>query len=119
MLLSNKILIVTGGCNGIGCGCVKTYIEEGVRAALLDIQPSGNWMGKIGNNHLGLECDIIYEDQVATAIRTTIDHFGKIDAAYNDAGIASPAKPLPDADGKHEIRSDMEEVFHRLGRKSI
>ncbi|MGJ7032427.1 SDR family NAD(P)-dependent oxidoreductase [Niabella hirudinis] len=96
MLLSNKVIIVTGGASGIGYECVKAYIREGALVALLDVQQKELElvMGEIGARHLGLHCDVSDEEQVKVSIAQILQHFGRIDCIHNNAGIASPSKPL-------------------------
>jgi len=94
MLLSDKTIVVTGGCNGIGYECVKAYAKEGARVAILDIQPADHFISEAGDGCLALLCDVADENQVAAAVEQVVGHFGRIDAVHNNAGIASPSKPL-------------------------
>ncbi|SDE26815.1 SDR family NAD(P)-dependent oxidoreductase [Niabella drilacis] len=96
MLLSKKVIVITGGASGIGYECVKAYIKEGALVALLDVQQErlAGAMGEIGSQHLGLHCDVSDEDQVKVSIAQVLQHYGRIDCIHNNAGIASPSKPL-------------------------
>ena len=94
MLLSDKVIIVTGGASGIGYECAKAYANEGAHIAVLDVHPADQLMAEIGDRHLGLLCDITDEVQVADAIEQVATHFGRIDGMHNNAGIGSPSKTL-------------------------
>lgn len=96
MVLSNKVIVVTGGASGIGYECVKAYISEGARVAVLDVQrQTMERLGaEPGNADLYLSCDVSDEAQVKTAIAQVERHYGRIDCIHNNAGIATPAKPL-------------------------
>lgn len=96
MILSDKVIVVTGGASGIGYECVKAYIREGARVAALDIQQKaiGELRREMGTGLLCLQCDVSDEAQVKTAITQIEHHYGGIDCIHNNAGIAAPAKPL-------------------------
>jgi len=102
MLLSDKVIVVTGGASGIGYECVKAYIKEGARVAVLDIHPQSivELMKETGHRYLGLVCDVSSELQVKEALQKIIDHYGVIDCIHNNAGIATPSKAL------HETSTD-------------
>ncbi|WP_300600073.1 SDR family oxidoreductase [Niabella sp.] len=96
MVLSNKVIVVTGGASGIGYECVKAYTREGARVAVLDVQRGAiERLGEeTGKAHLYLHCDVSDEAQVKTAVAQIEQHYGVIDCIHNNAGIAAPAKPL-------------------------
>lgn len=96
MLLSDKVIVITGGANGIGYACVKAYISEGAVVAVLDIQQASmdRVMAEIGSRHLAIYCDVSQEAAVKSAIDTVVERYGRIDAVHNNAAVASPAKSL-------------------------
>jgi len=96
MLLSDKIIVVTGGASGIGLECVKAYIKEGARVAILDVQQNvlEQVMKETGRPHIGLHCDVSDEEQVKASMAQIRQHYGRIDCIHNNAGIAAPSKPL-------------------------
>ena len=49
---------------------------------------------ELGQNHLGIQCDISIASDVKSAIEKTLQVYGKIDAIHNNAGIATPSKAL-------------------------
>ena len=50
--------------------------------------------GLFGNPHLGLVADVANDADVKSIIQQTVDTFGRLDAIHNNAGLASPSKPL-------------------------
>jgi meso-butanediol dehydrogenase / (S,S)-butanediol dehydrogenase / diacetyl reductase len=94
--LDNKVIVLTGGTEGIGYECAKAYAAEGAKLVILAIGENRltNVMAELGPEHLGICCDVRNKKQVSQAIEKAIAHFGKIDAIHNNAGIASPSKTL-------------------------
>lgn len=75
------VAIVTGGGSGIGLATTERLRSEGVEVAVLDVA---------GTDVIG--CDVTAPDEVAAAVGTVLDRFGRIDVLVNNAGITgSPA----------------------------
>jgi NAD(P)-dependent dehydrogenase (short-subunit alcohol dehydrogenase family) len=95
-LLKDKVIFLTGGSTGIGWECAKAYAAEGARVAI--VARGGDAVAKavkdLGADHFGMACDVSRDDEVKAAIEATLKHYGKLDAVHNNAGIASPSKPL-------------------------
>jgi NAD(P)-dependent dehydrogenase (short-subunit alcohol dehydrogenase family) len=105
-VLSNKVIFLTGGSMGIGFECAKAYAVAGAIVVIVAADGLVKEIAKqLGNEHLGIVCDVSNASEVEGAIHQTIKKYGKIDAIHNNAGIATPSKPL------HET-SDGE--WHRL-----
>ncbi|GAB3349453.1 SDR family oxidoreductase [Arachidicoccus ginsenosidivorans] len=96
MLLSDKVIVITGGASGIGYACVKAYIKAGAQVVVLDIQQGAmdRLIAEIGPDHLAIDCDVTKESSVKLAIEQVKDRYGRIDAIHNNAGIATPSKSL-------------------------
>ena len=97
-LLKNKIILITGGAQGIGLECVKEYVKQGAYVSVLDKNKKllEDILGKIGSNHMGICCDVSKSSEVENAIEKTLLFFGKLDTIHNNAGIANPSKALHD-----------------------
>jgi NAD(P)-dependent dehydrogenase (short-subunit alcohol dehydrogenase family) len=95
-LLQDKIIVVSGGSTGIGFECAQAYAAARARVVTLarNAQELRQTMARLGPGHLGLPCDVSDERQVRDALARTLAVYGRIDAMHNNAGIASPSKPL-------------------------
>lgn len=94
-LLENQVVFLSGGSMGIGLECAKAYAKAG--ASVVIAASSGDPEAialQLGSQHLGILCDVSDEVQVAKAIGVALRKYGKINAVHNNAGIASPSKPL-------------------------
>jgi NAD(P)-dependent dehydrogenase (short-subunit alcohol dehydrogenase family) len=97
MLLSDKVVFLTGGSSGIGYKCALAYAQEGAHLAIISNkeQDMDTVLGELnGRVHIGIHCDVSDEKQVCLAIEKTLGQFGKIDAIHNNAGIVIPSKVL-------------------------
>ena len=95
-LLKDKVIVLTGGSMGIGFECAKKYAAEGAIVIILsnDSQSLRAAAHELGSKHTGILCDVSVAADVEQAIQQTLDLFGRIDAIHNNAGIATPSKPL-------------------------
>jgi len=96
MLLQDKVIFLTGGSTGIGWECALAYAREGARVAIVAnaAEEVATAATRLGPPHLGLVGDVSKDEDVRAAIEATLRAFGRIDAIHNNAGVASPSKPL-------------------------
>ena len=98
MRLRDKVVLITGGASGMGRLAALTFAREGARIAAVDVsQQAGQEVAaeiaRGGGEALFLRTDVGREDQVRTAVRQTVERFGRLDVLYNNAGI------FPEQDG--------------------
>jgi NAD(P)-dependent dehydrogenase (short-subunit alcohol dehydrogenase family) len=91
-LVPQKVALVTGAARGIGLAVAKRFLSEGWRVALLDIEgdllrQSVEALATPGFT-LALHCDVSDAGAVAGAVAGIEQHFGRLDALVNNAGIA-------------------------------
>jgi NAD(P)-dependent dehydrogenase (short-subunit alcohol dehydrogenase family) len=93
----NRVALVTGAARGIGLATAKRFLDEGWRVALLDVLGDvlQSAVSSLGPNALALEADVSDAASVQAAVHKAKQHFGRIDALVNNAGIAI-FKPLLD-----------------------
>jgi len=96
LLLQDKIIFLTGGSSGIGWDCARAYASEGAKVAIVahNKHAVNEAAANLGQEHLGIVCDVSSDADVAAAIKETLTRYGKLDAVHNNAGIATPAKPV-------------------------
>jgi len=94
--LAEKIIVLTGGGNGIGAECAIAYVREGARVAILDrdLEAARNTANKVGERCCALSADVADGASVEAAMAEVLKRFGRIDAVHNNAGIATPSLPL-------------------------
>jgi|WetSurMetagenome_2_1015567.scaffolds.fasta_scaffold239435_1 NAD(P)-dependent dehydrogenase (short-subunit alcohol dehydrogenase family) len=106
----NKICLVTGAGSGIGKTTALKFAKEGAILALADLNPqsgilTANEINKHGGNAIFVQTDVSKANEVAALVKTTIDTFGRLDIAVNNAGIGHKPSLI------HEIE---EEAFDRV-----
>ena len=92
MKLKDKVAIITGATKGIGLACAQEFAQEGARVVLAGRTDS---LGEVaaeeiraaGGKALFVHCDVSQKDDVDALVQATVDHFGQIDVAVNNAGV--------------------------------
>ncbi|WP_406090612.1 glucose 1-dehydrogenase [Streptomyces sp. NBC_01013] len=98
---AGHVAFVTGAGSGMGLAAARAFAASGAAVALADIDGTAvNQAAKeltdTGAKALGLVCDVTDEDQVAAAVDRTVETFGRLDMAYNNAGIQIPPADAAD-----------------------
>ena len=96
MRLENKVAVVTGAASGIGKEIAKTYLREGARVAIADINLTGaNTVARefdnTGRQCIGIAMDVTDEQQVNEGIDKVVKLFGRIDILVSNAGVQTVA----------------------------
>ena len=80
---------VTGAARGIGLATTKLFLRDGYSVAMIDRDSAELAKAASGlKNMHPIDCDVSIPDQVDAMIAETLDHFGRIDALVNNAGVA-------------------------------
>lgn len=98
----NKVALVTGAAAGIGFATANAFAEAGASVALADWNDAAlsEAAGELSARHpnvLAIRCDVSDDAQVASMVRQTIARFGKLDAAFNNAGVQNVLAETADA----------------------
>jgi NAD(P)-dependent dehydrogenase (short-subunit alcohol dehydrogenase family) len=88
--LRDKVAIVTGAARGIGAAVAALFVSEGARVVGVDRQPVETSVAGM----LNLTGDVTRLEQVAAAVATTLERFGRIDVLVNNAGVNIFSTPL-------------------------
>lgn len=94
--LEDKVAVVTGGASGIGAGIARRLVAEGARCVVADVQdaPGQALADELGDGAVYLHCDVTREQDVAGLMDHAVDRFGRLDAAFNNAGVVGVAGSL-------------------------
>ena len=108
MLLQDKTVVISGaaGVRGIGFTTARLFAEHGARIAIVDLDQgaAAKAAASIGDNHIGLACDVADRQACQRAIDTVVSEFGKIDVLLNNAGVTQPVKTMEiDSDSWNRI----------------
>jgi NAD(P)-dependent dehydrogenase (short-subunit alcohol dehydrogenase family) len=107
---SGHVAFVTGASSGMGLATARAFAEAGAAVTLADISDDAlrtaeRELVDAGHRVLAVRCDVSDEDQVAAAVARTVETFGSLNLAYNNAGIQSPVTDAAD---------ETAEVFDRV-----
>ena len=99
---AGKVAFVTGASSGIGRATALAFARSGASVTAVDVDRSGaeetvRQITALGGQAISFTCDVTNEADVTVAVKGTVDAFGRLDAAFNNAGIEQPVGPL------HEI----------------
>src|SRR5213595_430044 len=96
---TSKVAFVTGGASGIGRAAALAFARAGASVAVADVgeranQETARLIEQEGGRALVVRCDVTRGDEVKAALQKTAEAFGRLDFAFNNAGI-EPKKPAP------------------------
>jgi NAD(P)-dependent dehydrogenase (short-subunit alcohol dehydrogenase family) len=88
--------VITGAASGFGAPTARRFVEEGALVVLGDIQeaPAAALLRELGDHAAFQRCDVTREDEVAGLVDLAVDHFGKLDVMFNNAGIVGAVGPI-------------------------
>jgi len=117
---AGKVAFVTGAANGIGRAAALAFAREGASVVVADVSEPGNretvrLIEEQGGRAVAVQCDVTKAADVKAALAKTVEAFGRLDFAFNNAGI-EPKMPAPTADYDEEewdriIDVDLRGVF--------
>src|ERR1700677_740458 len=96
MRLEGKTALVTGGASGFGAEIVASYVREGAKVVILDLNEAGAEAvaRHAGGGAVAVGGDVTKQASIDTAVRRTVDEFGRLDIVVNNAGWTFPNKPI-------------------------
>ena len=97
--MKDKVALVTGGSKGMGEAAVRIFAEKGASVAILDVdieaaEKLSAELNENGANTIAIKCDVSSEAEVEKAVAKVVETYGKLDAAFNNAGIQIPAQDI-------------------------
>src|SRR6266702_7982379 len=103
---TGKVAFVTGGASGIGRAAALAFARAGASVAVADVseernQETASMVERLGARALAVRCDLTRTADVKAALKKTVEAFGQLDVAFNNAGV-EPRKLAPMADVDEE-----------------
>ncbi|MCW2556093.1 MAG: short-chain dehydrogenase/reductase [Mycobacterium sp.] len=94
----SKVAFVTGATSGIGRATALAFGLEGASVVVTDVATDGNqqtarMIEQAGGQSLAVSCNVTRADDIKAALHTAVERFGRLDIAFNNAGIEQPIKP--------------------------
>ena len=116
---TGKVAFVTGAGGGIGRATTLAFARAGAHVAIADIsepniQETARLIEERGGRTLAIRCDVMRAEDVKGALDRTIEAFGRLDFAFNNAGVEQPIKPvaeLTEAELDRIVDIDLRSVF--------
>jgi NAD(P)-dependent dehydrogenase (short-subunit alcohol dehydrogenase family) len=104
-----QVALVTGAGSGMGLTTAQAFAEAGAAVVLADfneaaVRSAAEQLVSEGHKALAVRCDVADEAQVKEMVDLTVATFGRLDAAYNNAGINSPVAETADASSEEYER---------------
>ncbi|MCL4768583.1 MAG: glucose 1-dehydrogenase [Hyphomicrobiaceae bacterium] len=98
---AGKVAFVTGGGTGIGRAAAQAFARAGASVVVADVSERGNQeavrlIEGAGGRALAVKCDVSREEDVKTALDKAVEAFGRLDFAFNNAGVEQPLTPAAD-----------------------
>jgi NAD(P)-dependent dehydrogenase (short-subunit alcohol dehydrogenase family) len=98
----NKVALVTGAGSGLGLATAKAFAESGASVVLADwnekaVRSAAEEMAAQGHKTLAIHCDVADDAQVEAMVEQTVAIYGRLDAAYNNAGVQNIVAETADA----------------------
>jgi NAD(P)-dependent dehydrogenase (short-subunit alcohol dehydrogenase family) len=117
---AGKVALVTGAANGIGRATALAFAREGASVTAADVSEQGNketarMIEELGGRALAVCCDVTRAEDVKGALDKTIEAFGRLDVAFNNAGVEQsrlvPTAELDEEEWDRIVNIDLRSVF--------
>jgi len=98
---TGQVALVTGAAKGMGLATARMFAENGAAVVLADLDgelaaTEAQRIVAAGGKAIGVACDVADEAQVAAAVDRAVAEYGRLDMAFNNAGIQVPPSDAAD-----------------------
>lgn len=99
---TGKVALVTGAASGMGLATAQAFAEAGAAVALSDfreaeVRAEAGKLAKAGHNVIAIHCDVSDDVQVGQMVDRVVAKFGRLDAAFNNAGVMAHIAPTAES----------------------
>ncbi len=99
---SEKVALVTGAAAGMGLAAANAFAEAGAAVVLADskeeaVKEAAQSLVAAGHKAIAVRCDVSDDSQLAALVDRSVAEFGRIDAAFNNAGVMARVAPTADS----------------------
>lgn len=106
----DKVIIVTGGSAGIGRATVKCFADDGAKVVIADVlsaqgEDLAQSINAAGGSALFVKCDVAKEEDVINVVEAAVKKFGRIDYAFNNAGVEGQPAPTDECSNENWERT--------------
>ena len=117
-LVEGKVALVTGSASGIGRAAAQIFAREGAKVVVSDVNDTGgaetvSMIQDAGGDATYVHCDTSDAGQVEAMVKSAVDAYGRLDCAFNNAGIGDPTASLVDCTEEDFDR------FYRVNLKGV
>ena len=97
-LLEGKVAVVTGGASGMGEATTETFVREGAKVVIADIQDEFGkaLVSRLGASAVYVHTDVTREAALEAVVATAVEKFGKLDIMFSNAGAGGDQSPVVD-----------------------
>jgi NAD(P)-dependent dehydrogenase (short-subunit alcohol dehydrogenase family) len=122
MKLDGKVALITGAGSGLGRHSAQLFTAEGAKVAIVDIdgdraEQTLKLVNEEGGDAIAITADVADKEQITAAVNQTVEHYGKLDIAWANAGVVSRGGVPSVAGGEFVAFEDLTEADwqHVLG----
>ena len=99
---SGKVALITGAAAGMGLATAQAFAKAGATVVLADfnekaVTAAAQKLATAGYKALAVRCDVSDDAQVAEMVQRTVAEFGRLDAAFNNAGVMAHIAPIAES----------------------
>ncbi|MDO3410426.1 SDR family NAD(P)-dependent oxidoreductase [Saccharibacillus sp. CPCC 101409] len=117
-LLANKVVMITGAGRGIGAEAARLFAKHGASVMLVartesELNKIGDEIAAAGGEAAIFAADLSQADSVEAAVKATVERYGRLDGAFNNAGVGVTVSPL------HEEKEEDFDLIQSVNYKGV